>query len=130
MRETVLLPCLWLLSTTGGSRHSVGGHINNRHSAWGRGNLICFPVFGVYLFVRGGPKSIAKLDGGMARCSPPLDPPLLAASHREGAEEAMCRFSYWALLWRPVLRKRGRLGRMDFIGIITFQNNVTLHLSQ
>src|SRR6218665_4230463 len=77
MRETVLLPCLWLLSTTGGSRHSVGGHINNRHSAWGRGNLICFPVFGVYLFVRGGPKSIAKLDGGMARCSPPLDPPLL-----------------------------------------------------
>ena len=38
---------------------------------WGGINLICFPVSHVYFFVGGGPKSIAKLDGGaMARFSP------------------------------------------------------------
>ena len=30
-----------------------------------RGNLICFPVSHAYFFVGRGPKSIAKLDGGM-----------------------------------------------------------------
>ena len=39
-------------------------------------NSICFPVSHVYFFVGGGPKSIAKLHGGMAAFSP-LDPPLI-----------------------------------------------------
>jgi len=41
----------------------LGGHISA--DIWLGGNLICFPVSHVNLFVGGGPKSVAKHDGGM-----------------------------------------------------------------
>jgi len=41
------------------------------------GNLICFPVSRVYFFVGGGPKSLAKLDGGPWPDYPLGPPPVL-----------------------------------------------------
>ena len=95
----------WRIQTLG-----LGGHIMWRIQKFGYGgNLICFPIAHVYLLVpscggsrnlaMGGnliimfpnssrlsprwweePQSIAELDGGHGRNSPPLDPPLRGGS--------------------------------------------------